>query len=241
MRQRLISGRLQYVSDRPADRGRARGAETFTIGVDSDGTTTQRALSFIDDAPVVQRDVVQTMNRDLRPRDCFVRIRVGAEAPIAEGAGWFRFGTVEAACEAHTSAEGRVSQSHRLAGGPLVFCNHAIAGDAAMMAAYPLSAGPGRILVRDMLLPTLNKQGATGPMLAHAELGIAYVGTERISVPAGAFDCLHFQTNAVPPGTALADATLSYDMWCTADGLYIPVVSGYRDDRRYELVTLTTD
>ena len=236
---RTVSGRIAYLSDKAADRGRPRGEETFTFTVATDGSVTQRAFSIIADAPHVRRDVIENADAQLRLKDCYVRIAVGKTAPFSEGAGWFRFGSEDATCEAFTSSEGRISQRHQLTGGPVVFCNHAIVGDAWMMAAYPLARGPGRVLVRDMLLPTLNKQGATGPMLAHAHLGIEYLGPERITVAAGAFDCLRFRCNSVASEDDLAEANLAYEMWCTADGLYMAVLSMYRGDRRYELTAFS--
>jgi hypothetical protein len=187
----------------------------------------------------VLRDITQCGTETLRPLDCYVRIRTGAAPPFAGGSGWFHFGGPTVTCEAETTSEGRISQTYQLEGGPLAFCNHSIVGDAWMTAAYPLAQGPGEFLVRDMLLPTLNKQGATGPMLAHAHLVLKFVGRERITVGAGTFDCLHFRTSSVPPGADLSAAKYAYDMWCTDDGLYTAVLSGYLGERRFELMELT--
>jgi hypothetical protein len=235
---RYRSGTIAYLSDKTEDRGRKRGFETFTITEDSDGTLTQRALCEIQDPPFVQRDITQYGTAAMRPLDCYVRIRTGEKPPFVTGGSWFRFGEDVAECEGDTTADGRISQRHPLSGGPVGFCNHSIVGDAWMIANYPLAQGPGEFLVKDFILPTLSKQGATGPRLAHANLAIQFVGRESITVGAGTFDCLHFRTSSFPPGGTLKDAHYAYNMWCTDDGLYMAVLSGYLGERRYELMSL---
>ena len=231
-------GRIAYLSDKPEDRGRSRGFEMFTITRDDDGAVMHRALCAITDPPHVQRDITQHANKDLRPSDCYVRIRVGAAPPFKTGSGWFLFGPEVAECEAETSVEGRVSQRHRLTDGPVVFCNHSIVGDAWMMAAYPLAQGPGEFLVRNMLLPTLNKQGATGLMLAHAHEAFKFFGRERITVRAGAFDCLHFKAGSVPLGIGSSSARAKVRLRHVVHRRRLPtppVLTGYLGERRYEL------
>lgn len=236
---RYRNGTIAYLSDKVEDKGRKRGFETFTITEDSDGTLMQRALCEIQDPPFVQRDITQYGTKDMRPRDCYVRIRTGENPPFVTGGSWFRFGDKVAECEGDTTADGRISQRHPLSGGPVGFCNHSIVGDAWMIATYPLAQGPGEFLVKDFILPTLNKQGATGPKLAHAHLAIKFLGRETITVQAGTFNCLHFTTKSFPPGGTLGDAEYKYQMWCTDDGLFMAVLSGYMGERRYELVSLS--
>ncbi len=231
-------GRIAYVSDKPEDRGRRRGYDLFTVSRGDDGTLIQRALSVIEDAPHVVRDVVQTCDANLRPRDAFVRIQTGKTAPYAGGSAWFRFGDDAVTCEGENTADGRFSLRHELRDGPVSFCNHSIVGDAWMMAPYPVAQGAGDFVVHNFMLPTLNKQGATGPTLASATHVLRFLGRERITVPAGTFDCLHFRTSSGPVGTDFSEAKFAYDMWCTDDGLYTAVLSGYLGERRYELVEL---
>jgi len=228
-----IRGTINYVSDEDSDKGRKRGYEYFTLTLHKDGGRVQRALSIIEDQPIVVRDILESVSKDWHLQDCYVRIHSKKQFT---GTGWFRFHNNLAECETFTTTEGRVSQYMTLESGPVVFCNHSIVGDAWMMTAYDISQGPGRQKVEQMLTPTLNKQGAEGPILTRSALGIEFVGKETIKVPAGIFQCLHFKTGRYDRNHALATASLNYDIWCTADSHYVTIMSMYAGKRRYEMV-----
>lgn len=229
-------GAIAYLSDEADDRGRARGHELFSVSAHADGTKTLRASCVIDDPPHIVRDVVQTVDAAMRPRECFVQLRVGG---AFAGSGWFAWRDGWAGCEADTATEGRVSQRMACADGPRGFCNHAIVGDAWMAANHPRRRAGDSFTLAQMFTPSLNKQGSTGPLLARTALDIVYRGTERVTVPAGTFTTLSFRfTGAEADGNSTAP---EYEMWTTDDGCYSPVLSMYRGRRRYELVELVQD
>ncbi len=231
-------GRIAYLSDKPADFGRERGWEDFTISRFADGTITQRASCVIADPPHVVRDVVQTCDSTMRPLDCFVRVRTAGRFT---GTGWFRWNEQEAECESFTDAEGRVHERDSLQPGPVAFCNHAIIGDAWMSAAYPLTQGVGATIIQNMYTPSRNKQGATGPTLNRAVLGLIWQGSETISVKAGTFETNKFRLGTIASGDQLIPDDLKYEMWVLKDGSCVPALTMYRGDRRYELVSYATN
>lgn len=227
-----VKGRIDYVSDRDADRGRPRGSEDFSILRYADGTQTLSAHSTIADPPHVERDVVQSVDANMRPLDCFVRVRTGH---AFTGSGWFRWTAAEAECEALTATEGRISKRVTALPGPMVFCNHAIVGDAWMTAAYPFAQGPGAAFVANMFSPSANTQGATGPTLERFGLGVIWLGCETITVAAGRFEANTFRLGRVNDATDVTPDKLAYEMWVLTDGSYVPALTMYRGERRYEL------
>ena len=72
-----LVGRIDYLSDRPADAGRIHGRERFTITRMADGRMVQRAHCRIADPPDVERDSMLAVDADLRPTDALVRIETG--------------------------------------------------------------------------------------------------------------------------------------------------------------------
>ena len=233
-----ITGRIAYLSDRPADAGRERGWEDFSISVFADKTMTLRACSVIADPPHVVRDVTQTVGADMQPQDCFVRVRTGG---AYTGSGWFRWGEGTAEGEAFTAAEGRVHEHDSYGPGPVIFCNHSIVGDAWMTAAYPFAQGTGITAISNMYTASRNKQGATGPSLNRLFMGLMWQGTETITVKAGQFEVNKFRLNSLDRSEDLSPEKLAYEIWVLTDGSHVPVLSMYRGERRYELVTYARD
>jgi hypothetical protein len=232
-----LKGRIAYLSDKPADFGRERGWEDFTISKFEDGTMTQRATCLISDAPHVVRDVIQTCDSAMRPLDCFVRVRT---SNTFTGSGWFRWSEHEAECESFTAAEGRLHERETLQPGPVVFCNHAIIGDAWMSAAFPFAQGSGTTIIQNMYTPSRNKQGATGPTLNRLVLGLMWHGSETISVKAGTFETNKFRLGSIESADHRSPDDLTYEMWVLKDGSHVPALTMYRGDRRYELVSYKT-
>lgn len=224
--------RIDYLSDKPADLGRVRGFEDFSITRFSDGTQTLRAHCIIKDPPHVVREVVQTVDAAMTPLDCFVRVRT---TDVFTGTSWFRWNAGVAECENFTASEGRQSQRMPWPAGPTVFCNHAIVGDAWMTSGYPTAQGPGTAVIQNMFTASAHTQGATGPTLNKLTLGVMLIGPETITVSAGTFTTNHFRLGTITDPSQLTADHLNYEAWVMTDGSYIPALSMYRGDRRYEL------
>ena len=236
MAYRTIRGKILYTSKKPERLDQERGREYFTITQQPDGTDVVHAHCEIDDAPMVVRDVVQALDHDTSaPLDCHVRLTVG---DAFEGSGWFRFTDTFAECETFNRKDGRIAQRIEL-DSPIQWMQcHPIVGDALLMKAYDLSAGPGKHFLDKVMLSSPDHRGATGPMLFRLGFGIAYVGEERITVGAGEFNARHFQV--VDTAGQLPEEHPPYDVWCTADDDYILLragVGGYMQTH-YELMEL---
>lgn len=236
MAYRTIRGTILYTSKKPERLDQERGREFFTITQQPDGTDVLHAHCEIDDAPMVVRDVVQAMDHNSSaPRDCHVRLTVG---DVFEGSGWFRFSDRLVECEAFNREDGRTSQRIELDAPVQWMQCHPIAGDALLMKAYDLSAGPGKRFLDNVMLSSPDHRGATGPLPYRLGFGIQYVGREALRVLAGNFDAHHFQV--VDTAGQLPEEHPPYDVWCTADDDYILLragVGGYMQTH-YELAEL---
>lgn len=237
--QRTVRGTIRYTSDQPARLGAERGREHFMWTDQSDGVRVVHAHCEIDDAPSVVRDVVMAIDANGRPLDAHVRLTVGGRF---EGVGFFRFDERSAECEAFNRSAGRVlqrvTQRIELDAPVRALGAHPICGDALMLRVYDRARGPGREFYPNMMLTSPDHRGATGPALFALGFGIEFVGPDRITVPAGSFDALHFRY--VDTAGGLPQEHPPYDVWCTADGDYVFLrgqVGGYMQTR-YELVEL---
>ncbi|MBL8628016.1 MAG: hypothetical protein JNM81_00195 [Rhodospirillaceae bacterium] len=235
---RTFAGHIAYVSDKPEDRGRARGHEDVSVSLFSDGTRTMRATCLIADPPHVVRDVVQSVDANMNATDCFVRVRTSDQFT---GSAWFRWHDGMAESENVTAQNGRQSERMAYPTGPVVFCNHAITGDAWMTTGYPMNKGPGLATIENMFSASPHKQGATGPSLHKLLLGVMYVGPEQISVAAGTFATHHYCLATISSVDDLLPQNLDYDTWVLTDGSFIPALSMYRGLRRYELTRYAAD
>lgn len=243
MPHRTLRGRIVYTSRKSGREGMQRGEERFTITTHGDGARTLRATCEIWDPPPVLRDVTLTLGPDHRPRDAFVRLTV---ADRCVGSSWFLFGAQEASCEGFTRNDGRISQRLDLAAPAAGFGAHPIQSDAWLTRlAAPDDAQAATRVQRGILLPSLDHRGASGPMLAvHPGVRIHCVGRERITVPAGSFDALHYrfiENDAAESDTRNAPGMHPpYDLWCTADDdrlLLRSIATGYMQTQ-YELASL---
>ena len=233
--RRSIIGNMQYTSMQAHRPGAERGRESFRMDVHRDGSRVLSAHSEIDDAPAVVRDIDLRLDPDNKPRDCFVRIAVGGQF---RGAGWFCFDGLQASCESSTTVEGRISQRFDLDRPLAAFGNHAMVSDAYATSLYDRSRGPGRQVIRQMLLSSPDHRGATGPMIFPVDLTVEYVGETEVDVIAGRFNAFHFRfvdTRPAPEGHP------DLDMWMTADGDFVllrATVGGYLQNA-YELTNYT--
>lgn len=232
--QTTLTGRISYISDKDADRGREHGSERFTITRRADNHMVQRAHCRIVDAPHVERDSVLAVDATMRPTDAYVRIETQGSFT---GLAWYRFSEARAECEAFTREQGRQHYQETVTSEPFPFCCHALVGDAWMLAGVAPGRDGQRQAVR-LLTSTLNKQGATGPALATKAYGVERVGLETIVVPAGTFATLHLRSGEVAAPELLATADFSYDIWVTDDKYRLAVLSMYKGKSRYQLTEL---
>ncbi len=231
---RSVMGRILYTSRKPERLGQERGREYFRIDTHASGARTVTAHCEIDDRPSVMRDITYALDAGWMPTDCFVRLSVGDRFT---GSGWFRFAPGMAECETWTAAEGRVRQTMPLATPLVTFQNHAIACDAWHLRLIDRNQ-PGIVQrIHPMLLSSPDHRGATGPMLHSIGVNIVYVGSEKVTVGAGAFDAWHYQFVA---NRELPEEHPPYDVWCTTDREFLFLkggVAGYMQTW-YELVEL---
>jgi hypothetical protein len=109
------------------------------------------------------------------------------------GSSWFRFADGHAECEAHTAALGRLSQRVATDGWAPSFGPHPVACDVWHLGSVAGRSRRGE--VRDLgeaLMSSPLPDGASGPLLSRMPLRAHYHGTEKVTVPAGAFTCEHW-------------------------------------------------
>lgn len=236
---RTISGKILYTSKKPGQEGKERGREWFTFTHHTDGKKTLRARCEIDEpAPTVLRDIVYSLDENDRPMDCLVRLTIGDKFM---GAGLFIIGEDTVECESYGPSIGRLSQTVPIIGEFDGFGTHPIVGDAYITKKMDRSRGPHKRKFRTYL-PSPDHRGATPPMISEVNIDLAYIGDETVTVPAGTFDCYHFQFTDDAGGMISVDghAHPPYDVWVTADDDAICVkagVGGYMQTW-YELIEL---
>ena len=225
-------GRIGY---RHRDGGAVWGFEDWSLTRDADGVRTLVAhceMAFGEDAVV--RDSTLSVDAAFQPLDAYVRV---CNHGRWTGAGWFRFADDEAEGESWNAEDGRLSQRAAIQRPMRGFGIHALMGDGWLSATFPFDEGPGHEhFFGDNLLHSLHHFGATGPKLEVSTSGLRYEAREKVTVPAGTFDCHRVafvgMTNAHPP----------YTMWISADDgdfLYVRgTVEGYMDSL-FELEELT--
>ena len=226
-------GKILYIDEDGSERGR----EWFSVTFHRDGQVTLRAHCEIDDQEV-ERDVVQSMTSKFAPLDCFNRLHVhGAFL----GTGWVRITDKEAECEVFNVRLGRIHQNIQLAAPATSLVSHPLSVDSMLMANFDRSR-PERIQSWEGGLATSPLlDGASGPLLSvGGRRAVEYVGSERVTVPAGTFETEHYRLLMTPK----PDGTpRSYDIWTTRpDFVFVRgEVRGYLSNRtgtgRYELVS----
>ncbi len=238
MKHRTIKGKILYTSRKPGMEGKERGREYFTFTVHGDGKRTMRAQCEIEEPdPTVLRDITYSLDANDDPMDCFVRLTVGDEFM---GAGLFimKDGYVE--CESYGPSIGRLSQKRAIEGPMDGFGTHPIQGDAYITKKVDVTKGPHVHQLRTYL-PSVDHRGATPPMIAEANMQLAYVGEETVTCAAGTFDAYHFRFTDENAGMASdKGAHPEYDLWVTADDdrIYLKGGVGGYMQTWYELVEL---
>lgn len=147
--------------------------------------------------PRTLRDVTYTLGPDFRPREAFVRLQVdGAH----EGSGWFRFGPTDIESETWNRRTGRASQVAPVALPARAFVAHPVTTDVMLVAAYQRS-GPRRQALEGVYTSSADPYGRVGPTLEPARVELDFVGTERISTPAGPVDADRYELYTSPEAT----------------------------------------
>jgi hypothetical protein len=222
--------RTGLIAYKNAKTGEIWGTEEWAMTCGSDGLRILSAHCEMTlgetslEARNVVRDTILSVDASWHPHDASVRIMNNG---VVTGTGWFRFSDTEAECESWTQAEGRISQRTPISRPMRGFGMHALITDGWMSSTFPFEQGAGHVHHwPDSLIHSLDHLGATGPYIHRSTSGLRFVGQEKITVPAGTFECnrLAFvgMTNNHPP----------YDMWISTDGdcLYVKgVVEGYMD------------
>lgn len=222
MEHRTITGRIAY---RRFD-GLVRGHESFHLTAHTDGDRTIRAVSEIYDSGIL-RDVMYTVDRDWRPQDAAIRLRIRDRFV---GSSWFRFDGREAECEAFLADGGRISQNLVLDAPADSFNPHPVQADMWHFAAYRHDGE--RVQTMKVLTASPLHDGASGPMLASLDVPIEYLGPEEVTVPAGTFHAQHFRflhENGWPP----------QDAWCWGEDLILVRMDWDHTETTYELLELT--
>jgi hypothetical protein len=233
-RSRNTVGKILYISDDGTERGR----EWFGFTYRPDGQVTLRAYCEIDDTRV-ERDVVQSMNAQFHPLDCFVRLHVGGKFL---GTGWIRVMQDEAECEVSSIQLGRVHQRMPLDAPAHSLVSHPITSDGLLMSEFDHSK-PERVQTWPAGLSTSPLlDGGSGPLLSKGrERRVEYVGSERVTTRGGTFDTHHYKLlMARRPGGKNPE----YELWCTHPDFIVvrAEVRGYLSNAtgagHYELVEL---
>jgi hypothetical protein len=174
MEHHAWSGRVDYIHDERGERGR----EWFTVTTHEDGRRVVRARCEMDDTEIL-RDVTFTM-RGFEPEEAYVRLVVKGN-------------DVEARCESLISGGGRISQVVKTHGRTRSFGPHPVVCDCFHTSLYDPSLEEPVQRFSGILNSSLEPDGSSGPMIGEWEFGIELVGEERITVPAGTFDTLHYR------------------------------------------------
>ncbi len=178
MLERFHRGRIAY------ERAKGGGQEWFSVTVLKNGDRTMRCQTEMEDIGLL-RDVTQTLDKDWRPVDSFVRISQNGEFT---GSAWFRMDDTGIECEAFTRGDGRVSQRIETEGRVKILASHPVMADAWQCASFDHSRPEKRQIIKPWAHTSPRTDGSSGPLAGVSVKTMDYVGEERVTVPAGTFD-----------------------------------------------------
>jgi hypothetical protein len=204
MSHRRIRGKILYVGDKSGERGR----EWFTITVEADGCRTVRAMCEMDDSGIL-RDVTYVMDADFRPRHAYNRVSIKG---VEQGSAWFHFDDHGGTCEGQSRTVGRFTQRINTAGPVESLVTHPIVCDGLQCAGVDTSRPGARRVVRNSGSSSLRADGGEAPGLTMHDRTLEFVGFEKVTVPAGAFDTIHFR---VLPTRAEVQGNPPLEVWST--------------------------
>jgi hypothetical protein len=177
----FYAGRIGYYGP-----GGENGREWFEM-VPHAGGRTLRAFCEMDEVGL-SRDVSIALDADSRPLDAFVRVIQGG---AVRGSTLFLVEPGAIDCEGVTLDHGRVSQRKPLAT-PLTYLGlHPLVGDA--LVTIPRGTGRrGEFVMIDGIANSLSPNGELGLIAMPTHIDVAYLGEERVRVPAGEFEARRY-------------------------------------------------
>jgi len=206
-------GTITYDIDNPDFASGNWGLEHFIITRHGNGDRVLRAYCELNDEPALIRDVLICVDADFHPRDATVRLTEGDEF---KGTGWYHFTDKQIDFQGFNAAQGRISKTMEIDRSIRGFVNHALSGDAWLVARFDRAKGPRQQTFYNNPLSSADHRGATGPRLETSDnTTIEYKGEDHVTVPAGTFSCHHF-IFLIPSGNHPP-----YHLWVTADGDFV--------------------
>ncbi|MCB2109226.1 MAG: hypothetical protein KDE14_16060, partial [Rhodobacteraceae bacterium] len=174
---RKIDGVVDYVQHD----GVARGREWFSMHRYAGGRVFRACCQMNQEALI--RDATWTMDDAWRPLDGHVRVILDSKII---GSTWYAFDGNSVRCEARTSAHGHVSQT-QISDRPYEFLGlHPLLADGLLGAARGRT-DPGRERFIRSITCSYSQNGETELLALPIDIGVAYLGDEQLSVPAGTF------------------------------------------------------
>lgn len=234
-KHRTRTGRVNYIIDHADFPDGLFGCEHWRMTAHEDGHRVLRSYCEFYDKPTLIRDVIQSVDADFHPLDASVRL---IKDNKFLGNSWYHFTDTEAELYGYTAGDGRIHDKTGITRAMRGFGTHAVNSDSWLMARFDYSKGPSDQTFKNNLLTSLDHRGATGPAFERTKVStIRYFGIEKVTVPAGQFDCHHFtflQTLKDHP---------PYHLWVTTDGDFLFVKATVTEPYNwsFELVELDGD
>ncbi len=186
MNYRTLAGRIDYVTD---DVG-VRGAENFYITIHEDGSRVLRACCEMHDEVLV-RDVLLALDANFAPLRANVHLMVGGRF---HGVGDYQFESGAVHFQGQRSGEAVVTKTVALDSPAPSFGSHSVQNDAWAYGAFDRHRdGAAECVIAGIPITSKLPNGGDGPTVILAEHRHRYVGEEQITVPAGQFQCRHYQ------------------------------------------------
>jgi len=180
---RTVSGEVSYKRGDVGERGR----EWFILHAHPNGRRVVRATCEMDDEKLV-RDTSWTVDEKWHPIEGHVRCVIDGQLA---GSTWYKFDGNVVTCEAQTAQHGRVSQQ-RTSDRPYEFLGlHPLIGDG-LIAAVRGRDRPGEERVINSITCSYSPNGEKDLLALPIEIGLTYLGPEKLTVPAGTFDAQRF-------------------------------------------------
>ncbi len=170
--------------------GEELGREEFDIDVRDNGRTIRAYCEMEEGA--LTRDASWTLDPDHWPTEGHVRVVQHGE-PV--GSSWYYFNGRETECESLTARLGRNSQ--RLAGRAQYLGLHPLIGDGLIALSRGTNA-PGESRAVESVTCSYDINGESSLVALPISIGVAYIGTEDIEVPAGRFQADRYELRWQP-------------------------------------------